>query len=97
MRTQKNETILQLQGSGQGDSYGRVQTFHGRPVGTHGLLKFLVSKMEQFFESPRTILSTTRKEMTCSAAPGVRCELGTGQPRTEPHRDRRLIAAEKSG
>jgi hypothetical protein len=33
---------------------------------------------------------------TCGAAPGVRCELGTGQPRTEPHRDRRLIAAEKS-
>jgi hypothetical protein len=34
---------------------------------------------------------------TCGAALGVRCELGTGQPRTEPHRDRRLIAAEKSG
>jgi hypothetical protein len=34
---------------------------------------------------------------TCGAAPGVRCELGTGQRRTEPHRDRRLLAAEKSG
>jgi len=32
---------------------------------------------------------------TCGAAPGVRCELGTGQPRTEPHRDRRLIAEER--
>ena len=29
---------------------------------------------------------------TCGAAPGKRCELTTGQPRTEPHRDRRLIA-----
>jgi hypothetical protein len=33
----------------------------------------------------------------CGAASGVRCELGTGQPRTEPPRDRRLIAAEKPG
>ena len=30
---------------------------------------------------------------TCGAAPGEKCELSTGQPRTEPHRDRRLIAA----
>ncbi len=30
---------------------------------------------------------------TCGAGPGEKCELGTGQPRTEPHRDRRLIAA----
>jgi hypothetical protein len=29
---------------------------------------------------------------TCGAPPGVRCELNTGQPRTEPHRDRRMIA-----
>jgi hypothetical protein len=34
---------------------------------------------------------------TCGAPPGVRCEFGAGQPRTEPHRDRRLLAAEKSG
>ena len=31
---------------------------------------------------------------TCGAAPGEKCELSTGQPRTEPHRDRRLIAAD---
>lgn len=31
---------------------------------------------------------------TCGAAPGEKCELGSGQPRTEPHRDRRLIAAD---
>jgi|ERR1700686_4306078 len=31
---------------------------------------------------------------TCGAGPGEKCELSTGQPRTEPHRDRRLIAAD---
>lgn len=30
----------------------------------------------------------------CGAGPGKKCELSTGQPRTEPHRDRRLIAAD---
>jgi|KBSMisStaDraftv2_1062788.scaffolds.fasta_scaffold32835_4 hypothetical protein len=33
---------------------------------------------------------------TCGAAPGKKCELGTGQPRTTPHRDRRLIAQDCS-
>jgi hypothetical protein len=32
---------------------------------------------------------------TCGAKPGEECELSTGLPRTEPHRDRRLAAAEK--
>jgi len=32
---------------------------------------------------------------TCGAKPGQKCELSTGLPRTEPHRDRRLAAAEK--
>jgi len=31
---------------------------------------------------------------TCGAEPGKKCELSTGQPRTEPHRDRRLIAGD---
>jgi len=31
---------------------------------------------------------------TCGAAPGEKCELSTGLPRIEPHRDRRLIAAD---
>jgi len=31
---------------------------------------------------------------TCGAAPGEKCTLSTGQPRTGPHLDRRLIAAE---
>ena len=29
---------------------------------------------------------------TCGAAPGEKCELSSGQPRTSPHGDRRLIA-----
>jgi hypothetical protein len=31
---------------------------------------------------------------TCGVEPGEKCELSTGQPRTHPHRDRRLEAAE---
>jgi hypothetical protein len=31
---------------------------------------------------------------TCGAAVGEACELHTGDPRTEPHRDRKLSAAE---
>jgi hypothetical protein len=30
---------------------------------------------------------------TCGAAINERCELNTGDPRNEPHRDRKLIAA----
>lgn len=29
---------------------------------------------------------------TCGAEPGEKCELNSGQPRIEPHRDRRLTA-----
>ncbi|MFY9741189.1 MAG: hypothetical protein WA252_18690 [Candidatus Sulfotelmatobacter sp.] len=32
---------------------------------------------------------------TCGAKAGEKCELSTGLPRTEPHRDRRLAALEK--
>jgi hypothetical protein len=32
---------------------------------------------------------------TCGAKPGEKCELSTGLPRTDPHRDRRLAGAEK--
>ena len=36
------------------------------------------------------------KTMRPLAGPGEKCELTTGQPRTEPHRDRRLLASELS-
>jgi hypothetical protein len=32
---------------------------------------------------------------TCGAKPGEKCELSTGQPRTTPHRDRRIIAKDE--
>ena len=32
---------------------------------------------------------------TCGAAPREKCELNSGQPRTAPHRYRRLDAADK--
>jgi len=34
---------------------------------------------------------------TCGAGPGEKCELTSGRPRTKPHRDRRLIAADCDG
>jgi hypothetical protein len=40
--------------------------------------------------SPKQMLALTCP--TCGAAPGERCELSTGQPRDNPHVDRRLIA-----
>jgi len=42
--------------------------------------------------SPKQILAVHCP--TCGAAPGEKCKLTTGQPRTEPHRDRRLTAAD---
>ena len=32
---------------------------------------------------------------SCGAKPRQKCELSTGQPRTNPHRDRRLVASDK--
>ena len=40
--------------------------------------------------SPKQILAV--RCPTCGVEPGEKCELCTGQPRTMPHRDRRLIA-----
>ena len=42
--------------------------------------------------TPTQILSVPCN--TCGAAIGEICELHTGAPRTEPHRDRKLSAAE---
>jgi len=42
--------------------------------------------------TPKQILSVPC--ITCGAAVGEVCELHTGAPRTEPHRDRKLAAAE---
>lgn len=33
---------------------------------------------------------------TCGAKPGEKCELSTGQPRTDPHRDRGELASAKN-
>jgi hypothetical protein len=40
--------------------------------------------------SPKQILAV--RCPTCGAAPGQKCELSTGQPRHNPHLDRRLIS-----
>jgi hypothetical protein len=33
---------------------------------------------------------------TCGAAPDEKCELTSGQPRTDPHRERLLVANDRS-
>ena len=53
-------------------------------------LYYLVVKTKELI--PKQILSVPCT--TCGAAIGEVCELHTGAPRTEPHRDRRLSAAE---
>ena len=42
--------------------------------------------------SPKTVLNIPCP--TCGAGAGSKCELGSGQPRNRPHRDRRLTAKE---
>lgn len=42
--------------------------------------------------TPKQVLSVPC--ITCGAAIGEVCELHTGSPRTEPHRDRKLSAAD---
>jgi hypothetical protein len=44
---------------------------------------------------PRSKQALSVRCPTCGAAPGEKCELITGLPRFEPHKDRRLIAAHK--
>jgi len=43
--------------------------------------------------SPKQVLAV--RCPTCAAAPGEKCELSTGQPRTSPHRDRVWIAKDQ--
>ncbi len=44
--------------------------------------------------SPKQVLAVPCP--TCGAKPGKKCELSAGQPRTDPHRDRRLIAKDQT-
>ena len=55
-----------------------------------GTLHYAVVKTKEL--TPKQILSVPCA--TCGAATGEACELHTGAPRTEPHRDRKLSAAE---
>ena len=60
-------------------TFSRLGTLHYSAVKTREL-------------TPKQILSVPCT--TCGAAVGEPCELHTGAPRTEPHRDRKLSAAE---
>jgi hypothetical protein len=57
---------------------------------TCGTLHYVVVKTKEL--TPAQILSVPCP--TCGAAPEEACELHTGALRTEPHRDRKLSAAE---
>ena len=58
-------------------------------------------RAEPLHDSPVKTKDLTAKQIlavpcaTCGAAVGEVCELNTGDPRTEPHRDRELSAAEE--
>jgi len=54
-----------------------------------GTLHYIVVKSKEL--TPKQILSVPCP--TCGAATEEACELHTGAPRTEPHRDRKLSAA----
>ncbi|MGA8502391.1 MAG: hypothetical protein WB683_12645 [Candidatus Sulfotelmatobacter sp.] len=87
-----------------------VSSLYGREIGTtkfyqNGGFRQVV-KIDHFFScglweyramkqqlSPKQILAV--RCPTCGAAPGKKCELATGLPRTEPHRDRRVIAKDE--
>jgi len=63
-------------------------TGHNWPSNCRALQQYVVMKAKQ-----EQVLAV--RCPTCGARPGEKCELGTGQPRTEPHRDRRLVASDK--
>jgi len=62
-----------------------------------------VVRIDQFlpwYPVQYAVMKVTEKKVlsircpTCGARPGEKCELSTGLPRTDPHRDRRLAASE---
>ncbi len=55
-----------------------------------GTVHYVLVKAKEL--TPKQIMSVPCS--TCGAAIGEVCELHTGAPRTEPHRDRKLSAAE---
>lgn len=63
----------------QYETFSRLETLH-----------YMLVKSKEL--TPKQILSVPCN--ACGAAVGEVCELHTGAPRTEPHRDRKLSAAE---
>jgi hypothetical protein len=54
--------------------------------------RFIMLDMKTKELTPQQLLAV--RCPTCGAKAGERCELATGQLRTTPHRDRRLVTAE---
>jgi len=54
--------------------------------------RILMATVQYAFMNAKKDLALAVRCPTCGAKPGERCELGTGQPRSMPHRDRGLEA-----
>jgi len=63
---------------------------------TVSLLRIAVSLTTMKAKKPTLEQIQAVRCPTCGAGPGEKCELSTGQPRTEPHRDRRLEAEDEA-
>jgi DNA gyrase inhibitor GyrI len=89
------------------DQRNRAEDPSKSVMGIFHQLPEVTGRTDRSYPSEIALLSTTMKAKkptikqvqgvrcpTCGAGPGEKCELSTGQPRTEPHRDRRLIATD---
>jgi hypothetical protein len=63
---------------------------------TISLLRIAVSLTTMKAKKPTLKQVQAVRCPTCGAGPGEKCELSTGQPRLEPHRDRRLEAEDEA-
>jgi hypothetical protein len=93
--------IAKSLGAANWESLGPLSAWHGLVVQPE-----LLFKIDHFSFADCRIIETMKAKKptlkkvqsircpTCGAGPGERCELSTGLPRTEPHRDRRLIAGD---
>jgi hypothetical protein len=72
----------------------RIRYFHNLFEIDHSCASVLGHSLSDMKKEPSPKQALVVRCPTCGAAPEEKCELSTGQPRTNPHRDRRLIAKE---
>jgi hypothetical protein len=89
-----------------GAAFARQSVILGRDFSTENKLPDLLridhsgsAVLKHYFDMKKELSLTETLAVpcpTCGAASGEKCELSTGQLRTNSHRDRRLIAKEQS-